>query len=208
MANPCSFRIVILDVETAQSSVDEKFYPEPAMGNMTKDTPAYKAKYDEKREAFKREAHKHPLFGRLYTAKASVGYWAREVGKPPLVNITLKVVPHSAGHFDGFATSVQMALGEMNRPDDPVVILGVHPTTQLRAIRNHCIRTGEILKDPHGTHWIRECRTFNPWHLVCPPSEGEYPLAWEVLGQKLNGPIEDTIALLNRLGPEVLASKE
>ena len=176
--------ILVINVDAKAISGAERYLPEPAMGNQKPGTTEYAAKWQEKRNKQIQDLSTHSFLAE------------------PL-SIQYAVLAGTATGFElvtpmGTVDSVKDFLGSLN-PEGLDFIAGPHPTTHTRIVSNTALRHG--IKLPL---WLMAATRFNPWGLVAPQTEGEYPLSWVALGNTPVSPVEDTIALLRELGPGVL----
>lgn len=171
--------ILILNVSLKVLPGAEKMLPEPAMGNMKPGSDAYTAKWNEKRAKQLMEAADHPLYGQPTDVQYAV------------VSMGIDLLLGEQGHL-----SVPEFIKKPFK--DIALITGTHPTTHARAILVECLRA-KLKFDP----WFVSAPKLNPWHLVCPPSQGTYEDVIKVLGDGI-GPVTDTLELLKKLGPDAL----
>lgn len=174
-------------INVSSTAVDgvEKLLPEPAMGNMKPDSAGYKEKWQEKRNRQLEDAATTPIMARPLSIQAACIAFTGEGPKLWKLQIDAVECTTVADFYEKFHSS--------GRP-----IIGVHPTTHSRIIINEAIRHSMEVG------WLLAAPKINPWHAVCPPSEAEYPLVAKLLELPCKGPLEDTLALMNRLGSMAL----
>ena len=185
-------------ISVSQKSViagAQSFFPEAKVGNL-KDPEKIRQKQQEHAEKLMEEAAEHSLYGSPRVVELCVATLPESEDKQSL-SAASSVGKLSYGAVERYALPDEMTamVAFLESVTDVRYIMGPHPTTESRLLRNAIIRAGVAV--PKCLH--PKIERWNPFHELCTAQEGEYPGCLAPLGLRPSSPIDDTIKMIGLL---------
>lgn len=167
----------------------EQFYPEPKLGNL-KDAEKIAAKTQEHYQKCAAEAGENPLLAQVSTASLMLAKAVTTVHLYEVVE-TLELSADKGPILEQFLAQ------DLGKWSEARVIVGEHPTTHMRMLRNDYLRRSGGGKLPSFlTPFDSGCRIINPWYEVQKPSDGGgFQACIQALGWDTQGHLRDSLRL-------------
>ena len=175
----------------------EAFFPEPKLGNL-KDPAKIAEKTKEHYDKCADEAGDNPLLADIVSAK----FVLAEAGNTSATTDFKYVLEQELFSADG---PILVQLSKMDKAMAKLhganVIVGVHPTTHLRMLRNQLLRMDHYSPAPEiFTPHCLDYKVINPWREVQAESAGgDWRTCVQALGWDSQGQLHDSLRLARAL---------